>query len=324
MGRLGCVCAGLGLIALGAVALGLTYQPEHGLVRTGSQVAVRLSVIALKLAGQTENLRQMVDAALNGVLLRFGAAPIGLILLVWAIVSGRDRNPIPTEVEGEQAEFGAVVSTVAAEPKSSIARKIRKQAAAMARRGNPLDAAELCLDSGMMDEAADHFIEAGQLVCAAEVRHDQNRFVESAELYLNAELPELAARIFAQQDMHLRAAEAYDQAGNTSVAAELYEEAGEQIRAAESYEQAGFPRNAAQAYIKAGMWEKGAICMEQTIAEEMSSSVGGAHSPQVKKFVQLAGKLFERAGLEERAEAVLARGESFAEAAVVALRNGRK
>ena len=124
--------------------------------------------------------------------------------------------------------------------------------------------------------------------------------------------------------MHLRAAEAYDRAGNPSVAAELYEEAGEHQRAAESYEQSGFPRNAAQAYVKAGLWEKGAICMEQTISEEISSSLSGADSPQVRKFVRMAGNLFERAGLDERAEAVLVRGESFAEAAAIALKYGRK
>ncbi len=321
LGRLTCVSAGLVLIGLGAIALGLAHQPEHEFVRMGNHVAARAVVVALKLAGQTEDVRQSADATLNGVFLRFGGVPIGLILLVGAILPGRDRNPIPTEGgEGEQSDF----STIAAEPKSSVARRIRKQAMVLARKGNPVAAAELCLDNGIMDAAANHFIDANQLVRAAEVRHDQNRFAESAELYLRAELPELAARIFSQQDMHLEAAHAYQQAGNQSVAAELFEEAGEHVRAAECYEQSGFPRNAAQAYIKAGMWEKGAICMEQTIAEEMSSSIGGVQSPQVKKFVRMAGNLFARAGLDERAEAVLARGESYAEAAAVALKNGRK
>jgi tetratricopeptide (TPR) repeat protein len=315
---------GLVLIALGAVALGLAYQPEHAFVMTASQVAERGVIIALKLAGQTEDVRQTAAAALNGAIVRFGGVPIGLILLVGAILPGRNRS-IPSQGDdGEQADLGATGSTIAAEPKSSVARRARKQAAALARKGNRIDAAELCLDSGLMDEAAGHFIKANQWVRAAEVRHDQNRFAESAELYLQAELPELAARIYSQQDMHLEAAEAYEGAGNQSVAAELFEQAGEHVRAAENYEQSGFPRNAAQAYIKAGMWEKGAICMELTISEEMSSSVGGVQSPQVKKFVRMAGNLFVRAGLEERAEAVLARGESFAEAAAIALKNGRK
>jgi tetratricopeptide (TPR) repeat protein len=141
---------------------------------------------------------------------------------------------------------------------------------------------------------------------------------------MKAERFDVAGRVFAQQDEHARAAEAYREAGNYSVAAELFEKAEDHPQAALCYEKSGFPRHAAQEYVKCGSWEQAATCLEQTIGEEISATRGGApNTAQVQKLVRMAGNLFERAELNERAEAVLVRGELYAAAAEIALRHGR-
>jgi tetratricopeptide (TPR) repeat protein len=317
--------ASFGLLALlcmavGAVALGVAYLPDQGAVQSAAKGLVAAGVVAAKLAGVADVSREAIQAALEGAVVRYGALPLGLVVGVAVLLRGRDRvvaSDEPQDAPQRETE---------PEMKSSLVRKARKQAKAMARKGKNLDAAEFCFASGLMEEAAGYFIEAGEMVRAAEIRHDQNRFIESAELYLKADKPEPAARIFAQQDEHLRAAEAYQLAGNASVAAELYEQAGDHRRAAESYEHAGFPRHAAQAYVKCGEWEKAAVCLEQTILEETSGSLaaGPAGSAQIQKLVRMAGNLFERAGDNQRAEAVLARGEAHGAAAEIALANGRE
>jgi tetratricopeptide (TPR) repeat protein len=201
---------------------------------------------------------------------------------------------------------------------------VHRQAADLAKQGRELEAAELCFTSGLLDDAAGYFIKVGEFIRAAEVRHAQDRMVECAELYIQGEEFALAGRIFVDNEDPARAADAYEQGGNASVAAELYESVGNHIKAGKCYEESGFLENAAQEYTKCGKWEEAATCFEQTILEETGGAGAEvAQSARVQKLVRMAGNLYQRAGFEDKAETVFARGGCFESAAQIAADAGR-
>jgi len=315
LGRILAIVGGLVLFAFGVAALGVAYLPDSEVARVAGRLAVGLGAAALGSFGSTGDPREVMAAIQSGFAMRFVAAPVGLIALVAALLPGSPRLS-----ESEIAEGG----TLAPDGNSGLLRKARRHAANLSKRQGALAAAEFCFDNGLMQEAAEYFIEAEQWARAAEIRHDEARFIESAELFMKAERFDAAGRIFAQQEENGRAGDAYYRAGNHGIAAELFEKAGEHLKAAESYDASGYSRQAAQAYVKCGQWEKAAICLEQSIVEEATGGRSdGVKGPAVQKLVRMAGNLFERAGLFERAEAVLVRGECFAAAAEIALRQGR-
>jgi len=317
LGRLLTIVIGFVLFVLGAVALTKAYWPDVEAVRVAGRLTLWGGSAVLEPLGFFDDPKAAMNAALSGIALRFGALPAGLVLLVAALLPG--SAPLP---ESEPGEAGARPTDITS---GSAFRKARKEAAKLAKRGSPFDAAEFCFASGLLDEAAKYYIEAEEWCRAAEVRHAQERGLESAELYLQAGSFDLAGRIFAELDEHARAAEAYEKKGNHGLAAELYEKAGEHLKAASCYEESGFPRHAAQEYTKCGLWEKAALCLEQTILEETSGQIADCgQNAQVQKLVRMAGNLFERADLNEKAEAVYVRGECFAAAAEIALRAGRE
>jgi len=316
LGRILAIAGGLVLFAFGLAALGVAYLPENEIARVAGRLAVGIGAAALGPFGLSDDPRQLIAGFQSGFAMRFLAAPAGLIALVSALLPGSPRFS-----DAEISEGGML----SAESDSGLLRKARRHAANLSKREGALAAAEYCFDSGLMEEAADYFIEAEQWTRAAEIRHDEGRFIESAELYMKAERFDAAGRIFAQQEENGRAGDAYYRAGNQGIAAELFEKAGEHLKAAEAYEESGYSRQAAQAYVKCGKWEKAAICLEQNIHEESIGGRGEAvKSASVQKLVRMAGNLFERAGLLDRAEAVLVRGECFAAAAEIALRQDRQ
>ena len=315
LGRIVAIAGGLALFAFGLAALGVAYLPENEIARVAGRLAVGLGAIALGPFGLSGDPREVMAGIQSGLAMRFVAAPAGLIALVSALLPGSPRVS-----ESEIAEGG----TLSPESNSGLLRKARRHAANLSKRQGALAAAEYCFDGGLMQEAADYFIEAEQWTRAAEIRHDEGLFIESAELYMKAERFDAAGRIFAQQEENGRAGDAYYRAGNHGIAAELFEKDGEHLKAAEAYDESGYSRQAAHAYVKCGKWEKAAVCLEQNIHEESSGGRSdGIKSASVQKVVRMAGNLFERAGLFDRAEAVLVRGECYAEAAEIALRQGR-
>jgi tetratricopeptide (TPR) repeat protein len=176
-----------------------------------------------------------------------------------------------------------------------------------------------------MEDAAGHYIQAGELIRAAEIRHDQNRFIEAAELYLKAGSFDSAGVIFAQKEEWARAADAYVEAGNRSVAAEMFEKAGNWRRAAQCYEASDFPRHAAKAWVRCSEWARAAACLEPVIVESMT---GAGHSDpkrqaESRKLILMAADLHTRANQEDKAQAILERGGCHAQAAEIALRRGR-
>jgi tetratricopeptide (TPR) repeat protein len=310
------------MLAAGGVALVLTQAAE-----SGPAASLRSFVLEMALRATTvealaapPDLPERVETLLIHPLVGWGLAPAGLLLLLVVLLPGRHRVPPPAEkAEEKPQDFVFPVEKKAQ-------KKARKQAAALARAGRALDAAETCFQSGLLEEAAGYYVKAGELVRAAEIRHDQKRFVECAELYLKAGSYESAGAIFSREEEWARAADAYVQAGNHSVAAEMFEKASDWRRAAESYETAEFPRHAARAWVKCAEWRKAAEALELVVIEGMSGAARADPKRQAEnsKLVRMCGDLFVRAGLDDRAQAVLERGECWTAAGEIALRNQRE
>jgi tetratricopeptide (TPR) repeat protein len=320
IGRTLAIAVALVLLAVGSIALAAAYQPDQPAVQAarGAVVEVALLAASAQIAGLPEDLPERVDAALSGALVRFGLAPLGLAILAAILLPGRRA------AGAAEGEAGAVDMRAVGDARTL--RKARKVAAGVARKGSAADAAEICLASGLLDEATNYFIAAEEFVRAAEIRHDQNRFLESAELYAKGGNYEAAGLTFGQQNEFRRAGDCYVEAGNKSVAAEMYEKAEDFRRAANCYAEAGFSRPAAEAYEKCQMWEQAAACYEEVLLEERVGAGGSDHrkATEIRKLVRRAGALYERAGRNAKAEAVLEKGECFVEAAEIALRHGRE
>ena len=306
------------LLVVGAIALGVTYQPNRPGVEVVSQglLQVASALAGVEALGLPEDLHERLESALSGAMLRFGASGVGLLLLVGTFLPGRKE---PVASEADKAPGGA--SFPVADPQE--ARKARKVAARLARRGEAGEAAEICLSYGLLEEAAGYFIAAEEFGRAAEIRHDQNRFLESAELHVKGGNHEAAGLIFGQQEEFARSADSYLQAGNKSVAAEMFERARDYRRAANYYKESGFARAAAEAYVKCEMWELAAACFEEVILEERTGASAGRED-EIRKLVLTAAKLYDRAGHNAKAESVLEKGECYVAAAEIARRNGRE
>ena len=321
VGRFGMLVVGLVCLAAGALALGMAHLPDHPVVARMLDALWdgSAALVAIDALGLPEDLSDRVQTALSQVPLRYGLAPAGLVLLIAGLLPGSGAGPPAEHPDGAPEEF------ILAIDKKTVNRA-RREAKTIAKSGDPLHAAELCFQNGLMDEAATYYIQADEPIRAAEIRHDQNRFVESAELYLKAGSYESAGSIFSQQEEHARAADAYAKAGNKSVAAEMYEKAEDFLHAAQCYEESEFHRHAAKAYVRCEEWTKAAECLDQVILEEMTSGGGSdaRREAETRKLVRMAGDLYVRSRLPEKAEAVLERGECWAAAAEIALTRGDK
>jgi tetratricopeptide (TPR) repeat protein len=317
------LAAALGVLAAGGLVLARHYLPAAASIAAAHDAVLQgaLRLTAFEEYGVPIDLYERTAAALGSVALGHVLALIGLVVIVAALLPGRSKAPPPAE-DDEEAPAEEYVAPV----EKKLAKKAKKQAAALAKSAGPLQAAEVCFQNGLLEEAAGYYIKAGELIRAAEIRHDQNRFIESAELYYEKGSYESAAAIFSQQEEWARAGDAYLQAGNKSVAAEMFEQAGDWRRAAECYEASDFPRHAAKAYVRCAEWRKAAECLEQVVLEEATSagSADPKRQAETRKLVRMAGDLYVRAGLDEKAEAVLERGECWAPAGEIALRCGRE
>jgi len=317
VGRLLGLVLGVALLGVGGVALASALAPEQALVMSARDALLGVS---FRLSGVVPGVEGL-DAALSNVLVQYGLAPLGLLVLVGALLPGKARIPKPDESASED-EAPREEFLLAVDKKTQ--KKAGKQAAGLARSGRAREAADLCFEHGLMEEAAKYFVQAEDFIRAAEIRHDQNRFIESAELYIQAGSHDSAGSIFAQQGEWGRAAEAYSESGNLSVAAEMFEKAEDWRRAAECYEKSDFPRYAAKAYVRCGQWKRAAHNLESVIGENLSSA--GSHDAkrqaETQKLVRMAGDLYVRAGDDPRARAILEKGECWGPAAEIALRIG--
>src|SRR5262245_7658462 len=308
------------LLIGGAGAVGRYLQEEpwvgRSIVAAGE---ISGTVVSLWDPEGREETEEWIEGALMGEQPLVALAPLGLVLLVAQALAGRRRI-----AEAAPAAAGQTLHMAVLDGRQQ--RRVAKQAAGLARAGRALEAAELCFASGMLEEAAEYFLEGDEIVRAAEIRHGQGRHVESAELYLKAGRPETAARIFADQQDWARSASAYVEAGNLSVAAEMFEKANDFRKAADCYARSEIPRQAASAYARCGDWRRAAECLEEVIREGLAGVGHGdpQRRAELKKLVLRAGELYQKAQLPARAEAVLALGGCHAAAAEVALACGRK
>jgi len=302
-------------LIVGAFGLGAGHFPDSGLVATGRVLIDALTGPLTALLG-SDLSTDSIERALAG-LPALGLLGVGAAGLLFSVRRGAGLAPEKEETVKLYKEPEAIPVD------KRVARKAEKHAAALAKKGEFSEAAEFSLSSGLLDQAAEYFEQADDLVRAAEVRHDQNRFSEAAELYIRAGQHETAGTIFASINDFARAADSYQKAGRISVAAEMYEKACRYIQAGECYSQCEFHRHAAQAFLKAEEWARAAKALEAVILEE-GVRVGSGQDPakerELRKLVLQAGKLHEHAGDLESAERILEKGGCFSAAAEVALR----
>jgi len=258
---------------------------------------------------------ETIESGLTGDL-RFAILPIGIVMILFAVFMYRDGG-----MKEELEALGPVDSRLP-EIDKGTAKKTRKRANALAKKGEYEEAGELLFSVGLMDQAAEVFIKAELLERAAEIRHDQNRFIEAAELYVQAGNSNSAATIFAQQEEWQKSAECHLKAGNKSLAAEMFEHAEKFRQAADCYKAVDFQRNAAQCYVKSQSWMQAADCLRSVFVEE-GAQVNQSDPKAVadmNKLVTQAGKLYMRAKEPEQALDVLEKGSLFSEAGEVAVR----
>jgi tetratricopeptide (TPR) repeat protein len=306
----------LPFLAAGIAGLLWAYAPQATISLRLSDVMFAL--IASMIEGHVPDPFGILhpDSIENGLAggLRFVLAPIGLLLLAYAGVPPRDKGDDASAEESSQSGLPMI--------DRGLARKTRRRANALAKKGHIEEAAEMLFSVNLMDRAAELFIKAEDYVRAAEIRHDQNRFNDSAELYIKAGNASSAAIIYAQQEEWQKAAECHLEQGNGSQAAEMYERAGDYQRAAVCYRDAEFLRHAAQCFVKGKAWRLAAECLESVFSEEKSKATQGDPKAvaELKKLVGQSGKLYMRAHEPELALAALQKGGLFLEAGEIALK----
>ena len=307
---------------LGAFGLSAAYAPGLG-IQDQLEPWVRVLLHWVGMVGITGSLE-----TLRGVVPSGAAAAAGACLL-WIGLSPGSRSRLhaePRRSERVDRRGPRPLTAPLVAPSERAARKLEKRASALARKGQVVEAAELCRDSGLPDAAVRYFHQAGDPARAAEVRRDQNRFGEAAELYIEAGQFDAAGTLYASQNEYERAADCYRKGGRMSVAAEMYEKAHRYLLAGECYMRCEFHRHAAQAFVKVQDWAKAAQALERAIAEEVGKTGAGQDrnkDKELKKLVLQAGKLHEEAGDLEAATRVLEQGECWSAAGEVALRHGR-
>ncbi len=245
--------------------------------------------------------------------LRFVLLPIGLVLLAFCLgLMGRWRS-VDDDTDAPNDEGVDVVMDKRA------AKRVLKQARALKKQGELVEAGELLWTHELFDEAAEVFVEAGEFVRAAEIRHDQNLFVESARLHLRGENYEAAGLIFGQQEAWGEAADAYLKANLQSVAAEMFEKAENFRMAADCYRETEFMRHAAAMYVKCKNWRAAADCLEIVFVDEGGkSTMDPTKAAEISKLVRQAGKLFLKAKEPDKAYEMFERGGCALEAGEVA------
>ena len=304
------------LLAFGAFAVAASYAGEAEFTDQARRQLQDLTRWGIdRGVGIPRDFAVSLEEALAGTLLRFVLLPGGLALLGFAIglIGGAGFDLSETSAEmGEGADEKPTRSL------QRVAKKIVKQANALKKQGELLEAADLLWNNDLLDEAAKIYIGAGEFIRAAEIRHDQNRFLESAELHLEGENFEAAGSIFGQQGEWSSAAECYLKCSHKSVAAEMFEKAGQFREAAECYCETDFMRHAAAMYVKCKDWRLAAECLETVFVEEGGNSgVDPKRAAEMSKLVRQAGKLFLKCEDLAKARQIFERGGCALEAGEV-------
>jgi tetratricopeptide (TPR) repeat protein len=292
--------------ALGVHALAAVFVPTlPGLTILGEALSRPFA-----MAGQLPLFTSLQGLVPGAAFLAVGVALLVVGLRRGARASAKGASGAKLEASGESAAT------------DKGAKKIEKRAAALAKKGEVKEAAELCAAHGLSDQAVRYWVQAGDIGKAAGIRQDQNRFKEAAELYLQAGQHDAAAGLYAARGEFERAGDCYRKGGRMSVAAEMYEKAGRHLLAGECYVRCEFYRHAAQAFLKVQDFDKAAKALEKAIEEESQRVGNDRHGArELKKLVVQAGRLYDAAGDFASAARVLERGECWAAAGEIAARN---
>jgi tetratricopeptide (TPR) repeat protein len=317
--RLLAIAAACPLLLLAAFGLSAALAPGLGL-HGFLEAPARVLLHHLGLAAQLQTLKAVLPAGAAGaaglVLLWLGLGPRG---------GGDGRTKSRKDERGDRRGARAAAVAPSEAPSARAARRLEKRAAAIAKKGQLVEAAEFSRDNGLADAAVRYYLEAGQVGPAAEIRRDQNRFAEAAELYLQAGQFDAAGTLYASQNLYEKAADCYRKGGRMSIAAEMYEKAERHLLAGECYMRCEFHRHAAQAFVKIQDWGRAAQALDKAVTEELNKTGAGQdrnRDKELKKLVLQAGKLYEEAGDLEAATRVLEQGECWSAAGEVAFRNG--
>jgi tetratricopeptide (TPR) repeat protein len=331
VGRILAGLLGLPLLLLGSLGLASAYMPGTELLQSGYSLLQSVDQILVDAGFDLPmDASVTIEEWLTGPL-RFIVAPVGVLgVLLAGGLSFSSFGGKAGQKSGGSADEGAERSDFenafgSSGPMDRRARKkLIKAAAALRKKGELEEAAEMLWSGKELDKAADYYTEANNLGRVAQIRHDQNRFIESAELYLRSGDHEAAGVIFAQQEEWARAGDCYLEIGSHSLAAEMYEKAEDHRKAAQCYSRVEFHRHAASAFVKVKEWSLAAESLEKVFKEESPKAKNDAKKlHEMQKIARQAGNLFKRARQLDRASAILENGECWDAAAELAIAGQR-
>jgi len=204
-------------------------------------------------------------------------------------------------------------------------KKLEREVSRLMDQDNHLAAGKLLEDAGRLAEAAEAYQEGREYFAAASVLERLGRAERAAELYLQAGDHKKGAALFTSAGKPARAAALFLEKGNSLEAARLFGLAAQWATAAELYEKSGYPLRAAEAWEKDGKPLKAAEAYEKHFMENVSFATtysSTAPAAENKSALQ-AGRLFEAAGLGDRAVAAYSKGGYHRQAAEALLRLGK-
>jgi len=246
--------------------------------------------------------------------LLIGAA---VLWFVWNAVAPRLNLP-SLDVESLKARFSGGGTSPAA--------RAQREATRERRAGNYLMAGKLYEDAGELQQALDCYLEGEEWNAAGFVSEQMpGRSEKAADLFLKGGDWKKAASVFEKTGKPGRAAALYEEKNNNLDAARLYAAASSFAKAAELYVKSGYPLKAGECFEKNGEALRAAECFEQHFMENVAfaTTYSSTAASTDSKYAQVAGKLYEQAGLAEKAREIYVRGFYFSDAARVSMSLGQ-
>jgi len=244
---------------------------------------------------------------------------LGALLLAYRFLGDRVRVRVPGAPVSREDLLTRVLG------KGFAAKKLDREVERLKKQDNHLAAGKLLEDAGRLAEAADAYLEGQEHWAAASTLEKLGKAERAAELYLQAGDHKKGAALFTSAGKPARAAALFLEKGNNLEAARLFALAGQWGTSAELYEKGGYPLRAAEAWEKDGKPLKAAEAYEKHFMENVSFSTtysSTAAAPDNKSAAQ-AGRLFEKAGLLDRAVVAYSKGGYHRQAAEALLRLGQ-
>ncbi|MGE0452741.1 MAG: protein kinase [Vicinamibacteria bacterium] len=191
------------------------------------------------------------------------------------------------------------------------------EAARLLRDGQFMAAGKLFEEAGRLSQALEAYLGGQEWSAAAAIFDRQGKREQAAEHFLRAGDYKRAADALARAGQTGRAAEILLAKGQSQEAAKVYAAGGAWDKAAELYAKAGYPLRAAQAFEKHGDLARAAESYERHFVENVA--YGSAHAASAdQKTALLAGQLYEQVGDLAKALEIYARGHYEREAAAAA------